>query len=109
MRLPIVSPITIAHIPRMFCIRQFPVACSHLALSIRWFVSNMYAEKVVNAPKKPAKMIILTCGLIWNLFWVSAHRSPKRRQPIMFTAAVPRGKWAFKLIIDYFWGCCNVI
>ena len=93
MRLPIVSPATIAPIPSMFCRRQFPVACSHCAFPIRWFVSNMYAEKVVNAPKKPAKMIILNCGLIWNLFCVSAQMSPKSRQPIMFTAAVPRGKW----------------
>lgn len=54
--------------------------------------SKVKAEKVVNPPHKPVIRNNFQCSLLSKLLKVMPHIIPIIKQPVMFTAKVPREK-----------------
>lgn len=84
-------PVITAVRPRMFCNVMFAMANMYCDWVISLKFSYMNDENVVNAPKNPMKMRAFSCGFVENLYSEIDHSRPNRRQPVMFTTAVPNG------------------
>ncbi len=71
--------------------KMFFMAAEYSDILTSWEVSSMNDEKVVKAPKKPIRTMVLTSAL--RLMWYSdsAQIAPASMHPVEFTKSVPQG------------------